>query len=150
MPETQPSRISQLEALRQRAEEANEREVETLIGQIKEARQEVETALSRLTYLSDEMRSRARRSPADGSSSLVVFANAHLRFAGAASQGMKRTASMDRVLERAKAEKEEAHRRESQERQWAEARRAQKQVEKLVLPTDDAFDELYVEVVTNA
>lgn len=141
---------SPLEALRRRAEEANEREVETLITQIKEARQEVSAALSKLVSLSDDMRQRARRSPGEGSSSLVTFANAHLRFAGAARQGMTRTASMDRVLERAKVEKEEAQRREIQERQWAEARKAQKQVERLVLPTDDAFEELYGEVVNHA
>lgn len=120
-----------------------------MIGQIKEARKDVESALTKLTYLSDEMRSRARRSP-ETSSSLVVFANAHLRFASAATQGMRRTSSMDRVLDRAKAEKEENQRREAQERQWAESRRAQKQVERMILPTDDAFDELYGEVVNNA
>lgn len=150
MPETQPSRESQLEILHQRAAEANEREVEALIGRIKEARQEVETSLTKLVALSEEMRARARRTPAEGSSSLVVFANAHLRFAGAARQGVTRTASMDRVLERAKSEKEELQRREAYERQRAEARKAQKQVERLVLPTDDAFEELYGEVVDNA
>jgi hypothetical protein len=149
MPEIHPTQIDPLEALRKRAEEANSREVEALIGRIKEARQEVETALMRLTHLSDELRSRARRSP-ENSSGLVVFANAHVRFAGAATQGMKRTASMDRMLERAKAEKEETQRREAQERAWAESRRVQKQVDRLVLPTDDAFDELYGEVVNNA
>jgi hypothetical protein len=146
---TQPPQVDPLEALRKRAEEANNREVESLIGRIKEARQEVETALTRLTYLSDELRSRARRAP-ENSSSLVVYANAHVRFAGAASQGMRRTASMDRLLDRAKAEKEETQRREALERKWAESRRVQKQVDRLILPTDDAFSELYGEVVNNA
>jgi hypothetical protein len=149
MPESQPTQVNPLEALRRRAEEANSREVETLVEQIKEARREVEASLAKLTHLAEEMRGRARRSP-DSSSGLVVFANAHLRFAGAASQGMRRTASMDRVLDRAKAEKEELQQREAQDRKWAEARQARKQVERLVLPTDDGFDELYGEVVTNA
>ena len=154
MPNPVQTSQAQLEMLRQRAEEANDRELETLIGQIKEARQEVSTALSKLVGLADDMRNRARRSPGQGSSSMVTFASAHLRFAGAARQGMTRTASMDRVLERAKTEKEEAKRREAQEHLWAEARKArnqaQKQVDRLVLPTDDAFDELYGEVVNNA
>lgn len=149
MPEVQPTQVNPLEALRKRAEEANGREVETLIEQIKEARREVEAGLAKLTHLADEMRGRARRTP-ESSPSLVVFANAHLRFAGAATQGMKRTASMDRVIDRAKAEKEESERRDAQERKWAATRKAQKQVERLVLPADDGFEELYGEVVTNA
>lgn len=149
MPEVQPTQVNPLEALRKRAEEANGREVETLIEQIKEARRDVEASLAKLTHLADEMRGRARRSP-ESSPSLVVFANAHLRFAGAATQGMRRTASMDRVIDRAKAEKEELQRREAQERKWAEARQARKKVERMVLPTDDAFEELYGEVVTHA
>jgi flagellar biosynthesis chaperone FliJ len=148
MPENKPE-PNPLEALRQRAEEANSREVETLIQQIKEARRDVEASLTKLTHLAEEMRGRARRSP-ETSSSLVTFATAHLRFAGAATQGMRRTASMDKFLDRAKAEKEETQRRETQERKWAEAYRARKQVERLVIPTADAFDELYGEVVNNA
>jgi hypothetical protein len=150
MPEVRNPNINPLEALRRRSEEATEREVEGLITRIKEAREEVNAALAKLAYLSDEMRSRARRTPGDGTSSLVTFANAHARFAGAAKQGMSRTASMDRIIEKAKAEKEEATRRDIQERKWAEARRAQKQVDRLVLPTDDAFDEVFGEVVNNA
>lgn len=149
MPEVQPTQVNPLEALRKRAEEANSRDVETLIEQIKEARRDVESSLAKLTHLADEMRSRARRNP-ESSSSLVVFANAHLRFAMAASQGMKRTSSMDRVIDRAKAEKEEIQRRDAQDRKWSASRKAQKQVERAILPTDDAFDELYGEVVTDA
>lgn len=149
MPEN-PQLPNPLEVLRRRAEEANEHEVELLVGQIRQAREEVSASLAKLAHLADEMRSHARRSPGEGASSLVTFATAHARFAGAARQGMTRTATMDRILEKAKAEKVEAERREIQERKWADARRAQKQVERLVLPTDDAFDELYGEVVNNA
>lgn len=152
--EARPQRASQLEAMRRGAEESNEREVAMILGEIREARKEVEAALSKLTSLSDDLRTRSRRIPTDAASSLVVFANAHLRFAGAATQGMKRTSAMDRILDRAEAQKAEAKRREEQIARWAEARKiareTEKKVQKLILPPDDAFDELYSEVVSNA
>ena len=150
MPTAQQSKFDELEALRKRAEEVNEQEVQTLIEQIKAARQEIENSLSRLIGLSDDLRTRSRRIPNASSSSHVIFATAHLRFAGAATQGMKRTAAMDRMIDRAKADLEEAARREEQEAKWMAERAARKKVEKLTLPTDDAFDEVYAEVVTNA
>jgi len=57
---------------------------------------------------------------------------------------------MDRVLDRAKVEQEEARRQKERERLWAASREAGKAVEQLTLPTGDAFDELYSEVVSNA
>lgn len=149
MPESRLSRVEQLEALRRKAEEDNDREVGSLVEKIKESRREVETALSRLAELAEEMRGRSRRVPSEASSSLTVFATAHLRFASAVSQGLKRTASMDRVLDRAKADQEEAKRREALEKQWADRRQARKDVERLILPVsdDDAFDGLYGEIV---
>ncbi len=154
MPEApvEDPRIRRLEELRRGAEESNEREVATLVAQVQEARRDVETALSKLNGLSDDLRTRARRIPNELSNSLVVFANAHVRFAGAASQGMRRTANMDRLLDKAQADKLENERRQIQERNWAAAREARKSVEKLILPSSDAdaFDELYGEVVTHA
>jgi hypothetical protein len=142
--------LQQLEALRQRTEEANEKEVQSLISQIKESRQEIETNLAKLGGLADELRTRSRRIANDSSASHVIFATAHLRFAGAAAQGIKRTVAMDRMLDRAQAGIEEARRREEQETRWRAERAARKKVEELVQPNEDAFDELYGEVVPNA
>jgi hypothetical protein len=150
VPYAEDPRIRRLEELRRGAEETNEREVKSLVAQIQEVRREVEASLSKLSSLSDDLRTRSRRVPNESSNSLVVFANAHLRFAGAASQGMRRTASLDRLLDKAQADKLENERRQLQERQWAASREARKSVERLILPTSDPFDELYGEVVTNA
>lgn len=148
-----PSRAEQLAALRSGVDEqAGEKEVETLVSSIVEARVEVEKALEKLTKASDALRTRARRIPNESANTLVVFSNAHLRFSGAASQGMKRTAALDRLLDKAKAEKEELARREELEKQAAARRLARKKAEQLSVlpPSDDAFESLYGEVVPNA
>lgn len=147
MPELEASKLEQLEDLRKRSEEANERETEALIEEVKKLRQESETTLAKLAAAAEALRAKSRRIQNASSSSLVIFATAHLRFAGAAIQGMKRTTSMDRMIDRAKANKEEEARREEQERRWAEERAAKKKIQEMVAPSDDAFDELYGEVV---
>ncbi len=163
MPETNPSnprlarsadQLNQLEQMRISREETNSREIEGLIVQMKEAQQEVDTALSKLVYLSGELRGKAQRHPTESSHSYLIYANAHLRFAGAAVQGMKRTAATSRILDRAKAEQEDQKRRKRQDQERAEAREKQeekqKELRRLAAPTDDDFSQLYGEVVDHA
>lgn len=159
MPEINPSnprstrsadQFDQLEQLRVSREETNTREIEGLIAQMKEAQQEVDTALNKLAYLSGELRGRAQRHPTESSHSYLVYANAHLRFAGAATQGMKRTAATSRILDRAKAEQEEQKRRNQLELERTEARKKRDELRRLAAPTEDDFSELYSEVVDHA
>ncbi len=78
-----------------------------------------------------------------------MYANAHLRFSGMLAQGLKRAGSMDRVLVAAQREQEESRRREEAERLDREARKNNRLVEQLSLPTSDDFDELYGEVLSD-
>jgi hypothetical protein len=130
-----------------RTQEAADHELKELVEQIQAARRVTEESVAKLSELTQQLYSKARRSLFDGSSAYVLFANAHLRMAGALSQGMRRTASMDRVLNIAEAEREESRRRDIQEEERRLVREAQRKVRKLQLPTGDDFDEVYGDVV---
>jgi hypothetical protein len=119
-----------------------------MVQQIQGLRKEIIAKAGRLYELSGELRTKSRRFLADeGTSNYIMFANAHLRLAGALTQGIRRTASTDRVLEVGQAERDEARRRDETEREWREARQKTKASNDLVLTSDDAFDEIYGDVV---
>ncbi len=143
-------RLRQMLEQRQGVERENERVISGLVSQIQEAQQEVDVVLTRLATLSSELRGRAQRYPTETSQGYLVFANAHLRFASAASQGMKRTAATSRILDRAKAEQEDRKRREQQELERNAARQRREEQRRLEAPVEDDFLELYGEVVANA
>ena len=137
-------------ALRQRAAETQrqqEQQLDALVVQIKEARGEMETVVTRLAQLTDQLRQHVRRNPTDSTSRYLVFATAHQRFAGALGAGLRRTASMDRLLDRAKEEQREAREREAERERRQETRDHQRLVDRLTLPTDDDFWEVYGDVV---
>lgn len=138
------------EQRRQAAEARRQREraTEEAVQQIQETRKEIETLAARLQEQANTFRSRSRRTLDEESSSHVVFANAHLRFAGAILQGLRRTAFIDRTLEIGRVEREEARQREERELQERQARDSNRQVEQLQLPTDDAMTELYGDLVS--
>lgn len=124
--------------------------VEALVGQIHTVRRELDEKVARLQETASELRSVCRRNFDEASSSYLIFANSHLRLAGALSQGIKRTASMDRVLVNANREREDAKVREAEFKRQQAVRAHGKLVEKLQLPTDDGFDELFGEIVDDA
>lgn len=136
-------RIQQEEQLK-RQQEAQDRELNTLVEGIKKAREDADEAISRLNTLSSELRVKARRASDNG---YMMFASAHMRLAGALGQGVKRTTSMDRFLSRSKQEREEEERRKELENRLKEAKAAKqaakKKVDELIQPTEDAFEELY-------
>ena len=127
----------------------DDQELDAHLGLLKEARQEAEDSLTKLARLAEELKTLARRSLGEEAGKLTLYANAHLRFSGAATQGLKRAASMDWMLERAKTEREDAKRREESERQRdaerLKAREMRQSIERMILPPSDAFDELYGE-----
>jgi hypothetical protein len=142
--------LTQLVEIRQRAEETRrqrEEVAEGLVRDIQAAREDLTSAIDRLYRLAVELRTLTRRSLDEGAQSYIMFANAHMRLAGALNQGVKRTGSTDRILKIGQTEREDARRREENLRQRAEVREHQKAIDKLVLTSDDAFDEIYGEIV---
>lgn len=127
---------------------AQTQEVDTLVEQIKKAREDLEADLGKLQELSMDLRARCRRNLGDEvTGRYLTWVNAHLRITGALSNGLRRTASMDRVLDRAQADLEEARRRAQEEARRLEARDHQRHVNKLILPTSDDFDEVFGDLV---
>lgn len=142
--------LTQLVEIRQRAEETRrqrEEMAEGLVRDIQAAREDLTSAIDRLYRLAVELRTLTRRSLDEGAQSYIMFANAHMRLAGALNQGVKRTGSTDRILKIGQTEREDARRREESLRQRAEVKEHQKAIDKLVLTSDDAFDEIYGEIV---
>jgi hypothetical protein len=128
-----------------------ERGAESIIAQIQGVRQELETSVGRLHDLCQQLRASVRQLSGDeGAHHYLMFANGHIRLAGALSQGVRRTAAMDRLLTAAKAEKEEVQRRDEQQRQLQESRDRQRAIDHLQLPQDDDFEDLYGEVMSDA
>jgi len=143
--------VRRVEAQRLREEELRQQRDKTAqatITQIQKIRGEIETSVARLHELSLELRTSARRTLDASSSSHIVYANAHLRVVGALTQGLRRTASMDRVLLIGQREQEDARRREEEARQDREVREHDRLVDQLSLPSEDDFEELYGEVLS--
>lgn len=141
-------------AERARAEDHRRRQEEMaagLVAQIVKARQDAEDAATKLYEAATELRTWSRKAIADESSgAYTAFANAHMRLAGAVLQSSKRTAPMDRLLNNAKREQQEARILEEARQKQQDVRAHQKYVQKLTLPSDDAFDDLYGEILTDA
>jgi hypothetical protein len=138
------------EARREReAEERRKREKASreAIQQIQETRQEIEALASRLQEQADAMRKQSRRTLDEDSNARIVFANAHIRFAGAMLQGLRRTASVDRTLVTRQADNREDRRRREWEEQQRQVRDHGRLVDRLQLPTNDPMAELYGEIL---
>lgn len=121
---------------------------EDLVQRIQNLREELIGKASHLHELSMELRTKSRRSLADeGSSHFIMFANAHIRLAGALTQGVRRTGSTDRVLTAGQVDRDEARRRDEMDRQRQLDRTQKKTVDKLTLTSNGAFDEVYGDLV---
>ena len=143
------------EAQRRRDEEARRRrtaEMDAVVAEIRQLRKDADDLVLSLVTKSEQLRKLARTNPDEGASHYLVFANAHLRVAGALGQGFRRTASMDRVLATAEEERQQAQQREAEReahRQADErARQNSRELERhLTIPQEDAFDELYGDIL---
>jgi hypothetical protein len=118
--------------------------------QIQETRNELEKLANKLQEQSEALRVMSRRSSDDEAKTYVLFANAHLRYAGAVLQGLRRTASIDRSLKASVAERAETRKREELETEKresrTEARAYTKQLQQLQQPTANDMSELYGEI----
>jgi hypothetical protein len=153
-PQPQGRRVPRVQEDPQKQRKQREEQTAALVETIKKARSDIESAVSRLQTATLELRSVTRRNFDESASSLLVFSNAHLRLCGAMTQAVHRTASMDRVLVRAEKDREEARVREQEYRRQREAQAQVKEHSKLIdqlkVPTEDDFDALYGEIVTDA
>lgn len=128
------------------AQQQSEKEILELVGQIGEQRKTLEQAALKVHELSVVLQSKARRASLEGSGHYILYSTAHLRLAGAIGQAVKRTVSMDRVLDKAKSEAEENRRIREADRLQASAREAKKRIaETINPPIDYSFEELYGE-----
>lgn len=126
-----------------------EQEDAAAIERVREARQTIETALMGLQRAATELRDRARRNPDEVSANHLIYASAHLRLTGALSNGIRRTAAMERVLNSAEARREDARRREEEDRLRRELRANERRINNLTLPVSDVddFDEVYGDLI---
>jgi chromosome segregation ATPase len=138
--------LSLLSAARGRQQE----ELEELTREVKEARGAVEEANQRLNRVATKLRQATRRGESDDTTAqLMVFANAHIRLTGSLASGLRRASVVDRLLNNAETERrerQEAAEREA-ERQEREERRQQAKPQLSLPEPEDAFDELYGEIV---
>jgi len=142
--------VRRVQAQRLREEESRDQRDKTAqatITQMQRIRGDIEASVAKLHELSLELRTTSRRTLDASSSSYIVYANAHLRVVGALTQGLRRTASMDRVLVIGQREQEDARRRDEEARQDREVREHDHLVNQLSLPSEDDFEELYGEVL---
>jgi len=148
MPKVANARADAIEAARQRqVSRQQEKTSREAVQQIQKTRQEIEILVARLQEQADVFRKQSRRALNEESGAHIAFANAHLRFSGAILQGLRRTASVDRVLETSQAEREGNRRRDEWERQQRQVRDHGRLVDRLRLPTNDPMAELYGEIL---
>lgn len=120
-------------------DQRHEAEAQKILKNMEDLRLDIEQKVSQMAEWSNKLRSHALRRRGDLTSGYLAYSNAYARICGALSQGLRRTASVARVLEAAKVSQEE-------NRRWEERRESKAQrtvVEKLSLPSSDDFDQVY-------
>lgn len=145
MPE---STLRSVEALRLQEAARAERhaqEAQEIITEMDHLRETLTSGIGRLAELSQKLRTHALRQRDDLTSGYLAYSNAYSRICGAMNQGLRRTATMGRVLDAAKATQEETRQREAQEDEYRRMRAQTREVEKLSLPARDDFDLVYGE-----
>lgn len=130
-------------------------EPDEIIQEIKDLRGEMERVASRLYELSRVLYTKARRDPdVEKTPSRILYANAWGRLAGAVGQGLRRTSSADRILERPERERHEREDRERREhavQARREAREHKRAINPSLIPSDGVDDlvELFGQEVVN-
>lgn len=125
--------------------ERHEKEAKTIIDEMSLVRENISTGVTKLVELSQRLRTHALRERDEMTQGYIAYSNAYARICGALNQGLRRTASMGRVLDSAKANQEEAKQRETKEEARGKLRAQNREIEKLSLPTSDDFALVYGE-----
>ena len=115
-----------------------ERNLEAIQG-IQEIRLELESLAKRMQEKAYEFRRTSRKFAGEDSSSYVVFANIHMRLAGAILQGIRRATPLDGVLETRRLEQREAE----EDRRREQVRENERVLRRIREPSEDALSELY-------
>jgi len=121
----------------------HEEQARSIISEMETTREAIEASILKLVGLAQQLRTHALRNRDDLTTGYLSYSSAYTRICGALNSGLRRTASMNRVLDAAKAAQEETERREAREEEHRLARVRVKEIEKLSLPTNDDFDLVY-------
>lgn len=121
----------------------HEEQAKKIIHDMEQVRQEVSASVTRLASLAQQLRTHALRHQDDLTSGYLSYSSAFTRICGALNSGLRRTASMGRVLDAAKATQEETERWVVREEEARQARARTKEIERLSLPTSDDFELVY-------
>lgn len=132
------------------ARQAQETALDMAVEQLKKARKDAEEAVSRLAEKASALRDLSRRNPDEASRSLTAYANAHIRTAGAILQGTRKASTLDRLVVQAKEEQKQSQALEAQRRRQREVQSHATYIRRLELPADDAFEEIYGEILSDA
>lgn len=145
MPETQSIPTGVVLSRMQEKERSarHEEQAKQIIEEMETTSQEVSNAVLRLAGLAQKLRTHALRQRDDLTPGYLSYSSAYTRICGALSSGLRRTASMNRVLDAAKVVQEETERRENREAEARQVRARTKEIERLSLPTSDDFDLVY-------
>ena len=123
--------------------ERHEKEAKAIIEEMSSLKESLLVSVQKLADLSQKLRQHALRQRDDMTAGYMAYSNAFVRICGALNQGLRRTASMGRVLDTAKANQEETKHREAREEEDRRLRAQNREIEKLSLPTSDDFDLVY-------
>lgn len=150
MPEAQsyhPQEVREIQALRQRQQEASlkvEEELEGLVLGMASARADLEKSLQDFVQSCDRLLQASRKFAAEPFALRYrTYATMQVRLAGAVNQVLKRSETGARILQASKRASEEQARSEEVERVRKEIRASQKRVERSLLPAHDDFESLY-------
>ncbi len=124
-------------------EQAVQREIEGIVGSMKRLRSELESKLSEYQTQVTLLGRVVRRTSSESSRHYRAYATAHDRLSRALLNSIHRTASMDSLLENARAEQQDLARQQDREDQKARLLKAKQQVFDLQLPREDDFESLY-------
>ncbi len=100
-------------------------EPDAIVKEIQALRADMQKGTERMFELSRVLYSKVRRDTRPDTAALILYANAWTRFSGAMGQGLRRTASTDRVLRAARLQEQERQEQEERQRLLEERRREQ-------------------------
>jgi len=124
-------------------EQLYEKQADEIIQEMATSREAIEKEVLKLAQLSMKLRTHVTRRRNALTTGYLAFSNAYMRICGALNQGLKRTATMGRVLTTAKGERDEAKLRDAREEDRRKMHAQEREIEKLSLPADDDFELVY-------
>jgi len=141
------ARILQVRQEAEQRQRQKDARIAELVAALQTARGDVGAALLKFQEAATALQTQLRRDRDIDAGAYFMYASAHVRLAGALQTGIKRTVATDRLLKKAKEDREETLRRAEKEKRREQVVAHGKLVQSLAQPSPDAFDDLYSEVV---